>query len=196
MEEFLKSGAVPADARLTENGTILRLLQESTTFWDDLVDLGFDTESAPVEPRQPTDQTRPTPEPSGSGLQTTDKGLDVPTLRWDNVEIRFTSELRVQIFVFDKPGDALNFGDMGFEDRRRGGGKPIQAWNFLLELAKRKGICPAAKVSGDQQIQKRAQELRDLLQSHFHMTGDPLPFVEGTGYSCRFKIRLSPSFNT
>ena len=84
MEEFLESGLVPPDARLTENGNIVKLFQESTAFWDDLVDFGFDSESAPTaERRQPADQSWPTPGPaddqSSGTVGVNDK--DVPSRR-------------------------------------------------------------------------------------------------------------------
>lgn len=45
MEAFMESGAVPPDARLTENGTIHRVFVESAILWDDLTALGFETET-------------------------------------------------------------------------------------------------------------------------------------------------------
>lgn len=114
--------------------------------------------------------------------------------RWEDIEIRFTSEQRVQVFVCGKPSQTLNYADMDFEDRRGGGGKPTRAWSFLLEVAQRQGMYPADRVFGDQTIQKRAQEVRDRLEALFHVDGDPLPFVPGTGYKSRFSVRLSPSF--
>lgn len=45
MEEFMKSGAVPSDARLTENGYIRQVFLESANLWDDLTALGFETEA-------------------------------------------------------------------------------------------------------------------------------------------------------
>ena len=80
-------------------------------------------------------------------------GADSHTSNWKDLEIRFTSEHHVQIFVCGRHGDSLNFVDMGFEDRRGSGGKPILAWTFLLELADTDGIYTAAKGSGDQTIQ-------------------------------------------
>ena len=118
------------------------------------------------------------------------------TSSWEDIEIRFTSEHRVQIFVRGIPGDSMNFADMGFEDRRGGGGKPIGAWALLVDLSQNDGICSAAQVSSNQSIQKRAQEVRDRLAHRFQIAGDPLPFRKGTGYKSRFKIRRSPSFDT
>ncbi|MBZ5623043.1 MAG: hypothetical protein LAQ69_30590 [Acidobacteriia bacterium] len=131
----------------------------------------------------------------------TESGLTAPLagvekLAWEDIEIRFTSEHHVQIFVRDRPGDSVNFADMGFEDRRGVGGKPNRAWALLVALSQNDGIHPAAKVSGDQSTQKRAQELRDRLGGYFRIAGDPLPFLEGTGYNssstpCPRKLRIS-----
>jgi hypothetical protein len=67
IEAFLESGAVPPDARLTENGSIGRLFEESATFWDDLVDLGFDSDGSPtVQQRPPRAEVRATPEPEAA----------------------------------------------------------------------------------------------------------------------------------
>jgi hypothetical protein len=45
MEAFMESGAVPPDARLTENGVIHRVFLESANLWGDLTALGFETEA-------------------------------------------------------------------------------------------------------------------------------------------------------
>lgn len=132
----------------------------------------------------------------GTEIGVTSPPVGGESLAWEDIEIRFTSEHRVQIFVRDRPGASLNFADMGFEDRRGGGGKPIRAWALLVALAHNDNIYPAAKVSGDQSIQKRAHELRNRLAGYFQIAGDPLPFLEGTGYKSRFRISRSPSFDT
>jgi hypothetical protein len=142
----------------------------------------------------------PTPAPvevsPESALTVGKDDTDSHILRWQDIELRFTSEHRVQIFVGGRPGVSLNFAELGFEDRRGRGGKPIRAWGLLLDLACNDGIYPASRVSGDQSIQKRAQELRNRLVGHFQIAEDPLPFLEGTGYKSRLKIGRSPSFDT
>jgi hypothetical protein len=50
IEAFQRSGIVPSDARLTENGTIAHVFQESAAFWDDLAERGFDSAGATAEP--------------------------------------------------------------------------------------------------------------------------------------------------
>jgi hypothetical protein len=116
--------------------------------------------------------------------------------RWEDIEIRFLSDERVQIFICGTPGDSRNFAEMGFEDRRGKGGKPNRAWHALLALATNDGIIPATAISGQQGIQKRAQTIRQLLCDHFQITENPLPFVAGTGYKTRFKIARSAACET
>jgi hypothetical protein len=101
----------------------------------------------------------------------------------------------VQIFIRGKADATKNFAEMGFEDRRGNRGKPKRSWLLLKALSK-DGMIPASAISGQQAIQKRAQELRDLLSDHFQITEDPLPFVEGRGYKTRFKISRSPACDT
>lgn len=62
IQEFLRSGKIPQDARLTENGTIRHLFMESASLWDDLRDLGFDSGLASAGGRQTADLLQPTPE--------------------------------------------------------------------------------------------------------------------------------------
>jgi hypothetical protein len=54
IEEFQRSGTLPTDARITESGTIPRLLQESDAFWRDLIAFGFDS-----EPTVTSDHSKP-----------------------------------------------------------------------------------------------------------------------------------------
>jgi hypothetical protein len=116
-----------------------------------------------------------------------------PGPRWEDIEIRFISDERVQIFVCNAPRDSKNFAEMGFEDRRGPGGKPNRAWHLLRTLSERDGVIPATAISGQQNMQKRAQTIRHQLCRHFHILENPLPFVEGVGYRTRFKITRSPA---
>jgi hypothetical protein len=154
---------------------------------------------------------------NGSGQQ---------ALKWEAVEIIFTSDQRVQYFVEGGTSETLNYADMGFKDGRSG--KENKAWDMMRELAKREGRYgtkntgantarhsrqhPSAvneKQHREQvdkwstsekqpwtRIEKRMQEIRKTLQKHFGIAGDPVPYVDGTGYVARFKIRCGPSFLT
>jgi hypothetical protein len=44
-------------------------------------------------------------------------------------------------------------------------------------------------------VEKRIQEIRQVLRNHFSFSDDPLPFVKNIGYQARFKISLSRSFD-
>lgn len=117
-------------------------------------------------------------------------------LKWEDIEICFLSEQRIQIFTRGTPAASLNFAELGFEDRRGRGGKPDLAWGLLRELSARDGRIQASSVSGNQQIQKRAGEIRRRLCQYFRTTENPLPFLEGIGYQTRFKITRSRAYDT
>jgi hypothetical protein len=149
----------------------------------------------PVQARISSARARAQAQPSTVG--TSGNGAAQPAPRgWEDIEIRFLSDERVQIFVRGRPSDTKNFAEMGFEDLRGKGGKPKQAWHLLQVLSQNRGMVPATAIFGHQDIQKRAQELRDVLCDHFHIADNPLPYLEGTGYKTRFKIERSPACNT
>jgi hypothetical protein len=68
----------------------------------------------------------------------------------------------------------------------------------LLELAEAGGIFQDAKKAGAPwpKVEKRIQEIRQKLRSHFGISADPLPYVKGTGYRALFKIGCRRSFDT
>ncbi len=51
---------------------------------------------------------------------------------WEDLEISFLSEERVQIMIGDQT-ETRNYGELGFMDKR--GGKPNQAWGLRRTLA-------------------------------------------------------------
>jgi hypothetical protein len=115
---------------------------------------------------------------------------------WADIEICFLSDERVQIYVCGRPGDTKNFAEMGFEDRRGKRGKPNAAWGVLRVLASNDGMIPVTAISGQQDIQKRAQEIRKVLCAQFGLSEDPIPFRDGIGYVAAFKITKSPARDT
>ncbi len=113
---------------------------------------------------------------------------------WKDLEIRFLSDDRVQIFRNGAPAETLNYAEMGFEDRRNG--MPNKAWVKLRELARARGIIRYAGTGGDRaKVEKRMQEIRKALRSRFGISADPLPFLHGTVYQALFNIGCAPSFN-
>jgi hypothetical protein len=150
----------------------------------------------PVQARISSARARAQAQPS-TGVSS-GKGTAQPAApqAWEDIEIRFISDERVQIFVCGRPSDTKNFAEMGFEDLRGKGGKPKQAWHLLQVLSRNRGIVPATAIFGQQDIHKRAQELRYVLCNHFHIAENPLPYLEGTGYKTRFKIERSHACDT
>src|SRR5262249_36496551 len=57
--------------------------------------------------------------------------------KWEDVEISFLSEERIEIRIRDQR-QTLNYSEAGFEDRRTG--KPSLAWRTLWQLAEWDGI--------------------------------------------------------
>lgn len=114
-------------------------------------------------------------------------------LSWQDIEIRFLSDHRVEIRTGPKI-ETRNYGEFGFEDRRSG--KPIEAWITLCELAQKEGVIKnAAHSQGDwPRVEKHMQQIRKILQTHFQITSEPLPFIRGVGYRAAFKISCAPSF--
>ena len=122
-----------------------------------------------------------------------------PAPGWGDIEIWFLSDFKVQVRVRDRTC-AQNYAEMGFADRRskHGEPRPNRAWHTLRNLAESRGIIhDATKADKDwPKVEKRMQEIRRELRSHFRIQGDPLPFVSGTGYRALFRIGCSPSFPT
>jgi hypothetical protein len=140
----------------------------------------------------------------GGSRGETDVTTDDPTLTeaepscaasWDRVEISFLSDERVQIRNGTRT-ETRNYAELGFADSRSG--KPNRAWETLRALAEANGIIQdgASTAAAWTQVEKRIQEIRKTLRSHFDISTDPIPFVGGTGYRAYFKIGCGPSFDT
>lgn len=117
------------------------------------------------------------------------------TATWENIEISFLSDERIQIrngTMFE----TRNYGEFGFEDHRSG--KPNQAWLTLRALAEGHGRiqAPTKAHRGWSQVEKRIQEIREVLRDHFGIPYDPIPYVKGTGYRALFKIDCRASYKT
>lgn len=116
---------------------------------------------------------------------------DLQVTDWDQIEIFFLSEERVQIRV-DEQRETCNYGELGFADGRHQ--KPKLAWETLRRLAESGGTL--ATDPHWSTVEKRMQEIRTLLRRYFGLRSDPLPLVPETGYQTRFKIRCAPSYNS
>ena len=111
--------------------------------------------------------------------------------RWEEIEIRFLSDERVQIRLGPN-SETRNYAEFGFEDGRTG--KANRAWTMLRLLAHRSGTVERA--GADQtwmKVEKRIEEIRRVFRKHFGLSDDPVPFIKGTGYRTRFKISAAPS---
>jgi hypothetical protein len=114
---------------------------------------------------------------------------------WEDIEILFLSDERVQIRNGGNR-ETRNYAEFGFADGRTR--NPNQAWEALRVLAAQRGVIRdgAALNLPWPKVEKRIQEIRRLLREHFHISSDPIPFVEGVGYQACFKLACGPSFHT
>jgi len=115
-------------------------------------------------------------------------------LAWHEIEIAFLSDERVEIRSRGNSTMTYNYGELGFQDRRNG--IPSKAWIMLRSLAKSGGEMPQPPAGrGRAKAQKRIEEIREKLRSHFKIDGDPVPF-NGSTYKTSFKISRGQSFDT
>lgn len=113
--------------------------------------------------------------------------------KWDDVEISFLSDERIQVWVAGRP-ETLNYAEFGCTDQRNG--LANRAWEMLKVLARNEGVIPASGRISDKQwpaTEKALERLRKLLRRHFGIAEDPLPFRRGVGYQLRCKIGNAPS---
>jgi hypothetical protein len=114
---------------------------------------------------------------------------------WEDVEIEFLSDERVQIWTGNKI-ETRNYGDMGFMDKRDD--KPNQSWVILRTIAELGGTLADSAAARKKwpAVEKQIQRIRKALREHFALHGDPIPFVHEVGFRTRFKIRCAASFKT
>jgi hypothetical protein len=122
--------------------------------------------------------------------------------KWEDIEISFISDERVQIRN-GKKLETLNYTEFGFEDARNE--NPNQAWAVLRRLAERDGVLENAMEARLEwaKVEKRIQEIRSVLRQRFGIASDPIPFFEKSrvqgkksGYNSRFKISCARSYRT
>ena len=122
--------------------------------------------------------------------------------KWEEIEISFISDERVQIRR-GKKMETLNYAEFGFDDGRTG--NPNQAWLILRRLAELGGKIENrmdARLHWSK-LEKRIQEIRVALREHFTISSDPIPFndkdrrlQEKSGYRALFKICCAPSYRS
>jgi len=115
-------------------------------------------------------------------------------LRWEDIEILFLSDHRVQISRLGVKAEPVNYADFGFADGRNE--NPNLAWQTLRILAEQEGILSNEKEANARwaDVEKRIQEVRKVLRSYFQISSDPILFVKDRGYVAQFRIRCSKSY--
>ncbi|HUA82653.1 MAG TPA: hypothetical protein VMB85_02265 [Bryobacteraceae bacterium] len=114
-----------------------------------------------------------------------DSAIAAPLFDWDKIIITFLSDFTVRVATPEQNKASCNYAEMGFEDLRRGGGKPVKAWEMLRDIASEQR---------HRWDKKTAQDLKKRLKAYFHIDSDPLVWNRNTGYTPRFQLRVSPSF--
>jgi hypothetical protein len=117
--------------------------------------------------------------------------------KWDLLRVSFVSDQRLQFFIDGQPSDTYNYAELGFADgRSRKGNKPKAAWETVKLLAQCGGtISYVLNTRIDwRRIEKRIEEIREMLRTKFAIQDDPIPYVRGTGYVAQFKIDLAASY--
>jgi hypothetical protein len=100
---------------------------------------------------------------------------------WDNVSIRFTGDLAVQITVSDV-SEARNYVEMGFEDRRKkasGSTMYDSSWGLLREFAKQGGVIarPQQAHARDWRcVEKGVQAINRKLRALVNIAGNPIQY--------------------
>jgi hypothetical protein len=113
---------------------------------------------------------------------------------WEEVEIRFLSDNRVQVTA-GVQSEPLTYAEFGFEDGRSK--TPILAWVTLRSLAEAGGTIQRTQ-NGPMgaKLEKRIEKIRTTLRKRFQLETDPVPFIKGVGYRAQFKINCGPSYNS
>ena len=112
---------------------------------------------------------------------------------WEDIEMSFVGDHDVEIRI---GGEVQTFNYKaiaGFENRHTG--KPSQLWTMLRVFGSfPNGTMPDDARTGKnwEAIRKQIERTSEALRKHFGMTGDPFPYIRGTGYHARLKIRIAP----
>ena len=115
--------------------------------------------------------------------------------KWEDIEIRFTSDERVQI-VAPNFSETRNYNEFGFADARSQ--KSNLAWETLKTLAQHGGVLNQSSCGNTAwtAVEKRVEEIRRVFRKHFALSENPLPYVKNVGYQARFNISCSSSFDS
>ena len=178
-------------------GTIERVFETSADF---CLELGCHT---------PTDATGVmAPETSAEGVAGTPGGSPIGAAnpkpqahKWEDIDISFLSDQRVQITIGPQT-ETRNYAEMGFASKQNG--MPVLAWHALRTMAEDGGVTTVASDSRKwAKVEKRMQEIRNVLRHQFGLTDDPVPYTKKTprnpgefGYRTKFKLSCGPSYQS
>ena len=191
---------LPEDADLVVRTAVLEeLARRMLTLPDEKRPTPTATEPPEMHPEQtePASEIERAQEPAGDLVPRDVAGHDLgsdsqtrsPDFRWENVTIRFTSELQVQIMVGNTLLPAQGHEELGFAYKRSK--LPNRAWMMLQHLAQNDGIpdLPSGQWSPKRiKSRKVIQELRKILRALVKTDADPVPFKKGIGYKTAFKL--------
>jgi hypothetical protein len=115
-------------------------------------------------------------------------------VNWESIEITFLNDEQVQ---FRKGTDTEILTYQEFVRSQGRYGLPNPCWQLLRFMAQEGGaISRDALRWTPKKVQQTVQAIRKLLQLHFDLAIDPLPLVNGagyTGYRALFKIGYASS---
>jgi len=157
----------------------------------------FTTTHAAVEPSSQPSRFQPPAPPVPKPVPGPEQSLPAPrysgAAKWEDVEITFLSDHRVQIRINGKLEEPANYAELGFDDGRSQ--NPNKAWLTLRSLAENRGVLKDGRTVGEPwpKVEKRIQEIRKVFRELFGISADPVPFVEGVGYQS-FQHSLRPLF--
>jgi len=153
------------------------------------------SQAVPPSSAEQSTSEDPATSPPTSGQVSARTTIEIAPRSWNNIEISFLSDERVQIRDGQK-SETRNYAEFGFEDGRSE--KPNLAWETLRTLAEQNGTLrqPTRQHETWPHVEKRIQDIRKVLRQYFDIPSDPIPYIEGTGYQVSFKIRCRRSYNS
>jgi hypothetical protein len=119
--------------------------------------------------------------PKGSGLPTLHRFPTSAGAKWNDVSIRFTGDLAVQVTVRGVT-EARNHVEMGFEDRRKRTARsasPDSAWSLLREFAKQGGVIRDPQQGRSKNwatVETGVKHINKKLRALFGIAGNPIQY--------------------
>lgn len=125
----------------------------------------------------------------------------VQAQRWEDIEITFLSDFRIQVKIGSEIQSPLTFAEMDFHSKKNVR-TPVAAWVALRQLAECGGSLRAARDGRLWAVvEKRVQEIRSRFKTLFGLSDDPFTFTkrtrqnpDGAGYCAKFRILCHQSY--